>query len=129
MNTVTRLMIFFTLMIVATYVYADAMQLYYCEQDDDTTDEQVDAIAAEWIKAARTMKGGENIEGYLRFPIAAEAGERDFVFVVVGPSFAEWGAFTDAYEGSPAEEVDDRFSEMADCTRSAIWESHKVKVE
>jgi hypothetical protein len=104
-----------------------AMEIYKCNQDDDTSDEQVDEIASAWLKAARSMKGGENLQGYLRFPVAADVGENDFTFVLIAPSFAEWGTFTDGYEGSPAEEIDDKFDELADCTQSTLWESHQVK--
>jgi hypothetical protein len=121
------------MMIVALLAFAapaysgSAMQIFLCTQDDETTDEQVDEIAAAWLKAAKGMKGGENLQGYLRFPISADIGEYDFAFVLVAPSFAEWGAFTDAYEGSPAEEVDDKFEEIADCEKSTLWESFEVK--
>ena len=121
------------MMIVALLAFAapaysgSAMQIFLCTQDDETTDEQVDEIAAAWLKAAKGMKGGENLQGYLRFPIAADIGQHDFVFVLIAPSFAEWGAFTDAYEGSPAEDVDDKFDEVADCTKSTMWESFPVK--
>jgi len=128
LNTATRWMIASTLMILAAPAYSgSAMQIYRCEQDDSATDEQVDEIASAWLKAARGMKGGAELEGYLRFPIAANTGEHDFAFVLVAPSFEAWGAFTDAYSGSPAEEIDEKFDEIADCTRSAMWESFKVE--
>ena len=126
LNTIGRLTVVSALMLVGGMAHSEAMQIYYCQQDDETTDEQVDEIATEWLKAARTVDGGENLEVYLRFPIAAHAGETDFAMVVVAPTFAEWGTFTDAYEGSPAEDVDDKFEELADCTESAIWESHQL---
>lgn len=118
-----------TLLAFAAPAYSggQAMQIYYCSQDEDASDEQVDEIAMAWLKAARSMKGGENLQGYLRFPVAADAGEDDFVVVLIAPSFAEWGTFTDGYAGSPAEDVDDQFEEIADCTRSTLWESHEVK--
>jgi len=127
LNTIVRSMIVAALMLMAGPAYSDAVQIFFCQQDDEATDEQVDEIAAAWLKAARTMKGGENLEAYLRFPIAAQVGEHDFAVVLVAPTFAEWGAFTDAYAGSPAEEIDNKFDEMADCTEATIWESHKVK--
>jgi len=127
LNTIKRLMIVSVLMLVGGAAHADAMQIYYCNQHEDASDEQVDDIASQWYKAARTMKGGENLQMWLRFPIAAQAGPTDFVMVLVAPTFEEWGEFTDAYEGSPAEEVDDNFEEIADCTRTTIWESHQVQ--
>lgn len=128
LNTVKRFMIVATLLVFAVPVYSgSATQIFLCEQVGDTTDEQVDEIASAWLKAAKGMKGGENLQGYLRFPVAANVGEHDFAFVLITPSFAEWGAFTDAYEGSPAEEIDKKFDEMADCGKSTLWESFPVK--
>jgi len=128
LNTVVRLMIVSMLMIVAAPAYSgSAMQIFHCEQDDDATDEDIDKIASEWLKAAKGMKGGEQLEAYLRYPIAAGAGEHDFTFVLIAPSFEEWGVFTDGYEGSPAQDVDEKWNELADCLDSTVWESQKVE--
>ena len=99
----------------------------FCDQDDEATDEQLEELASEWLKRAKEIKGGDKLEAYLRFPIAANVGEHDFAFVLVAPSFEEWGAFTDAYEGSAAQEIDEELNELADCTKSTIWESFEVK--
>ena len=128
LNNVARMMFVSTLMVAAAPAYSGAAtQIFFCQQDDEATDEQVEALASEWLKAAKGMKGGESLEAYLRFPIAANAGEQDFAFVLVAPSFQEWGTFTDAYEGSPAQEIDAKFNDLADCTQSTIWESFRVK--
>lgn len=127
-SMIMRLTMVATLLVIAAPALSgQAMQIYHCSQDDETTDEQVDEIASAWLKAARTMKGGENLQGYLRFPVAADAGENDFTFVLIAPNFADWGMFTDGYAGSPAEEIDKKFDELADCTQSTLWESHQVK--
>lgn len=128
LKTTVRLIIASTLAILAVPAYAGmAVQIFSCSQDDEATDEQVEALASKWLAAARGMKGGAKLEAYLRFPIAAQIGEHDFRFVLVAPSFAEWGAFTDAYEGSPAQAIDQEFNELADCTQSTMWETFMVK--
>ena len=128
MKKIIRLMLVPMLVILAAPAYSgSATQTFQCVQSDDATDQQVEAIASEWLKAAKGMKGGENLEAYLQFPIAASVGEYDFTFILVAPSFAEWGAFTDVYDGSPAQEVDKRFNGVADCASSTMWESIKVK--
>jgi hypothetical protein len=129
MNTIVRLMLVFMLMIVAAPAYAaEATQMWKCELDDDASEEEVKAMAGEWLKAARTMKGGERLEAYVYFPVAVNAiGETDVWFVVVAPSFEEWGKFWDNYAGSPAAEVDKRNQEKVVCPDSALWESVKIK--
>ena len=126
---VCMLMIGSMLMIKAAPAYAaEAMQMWKCELMDDTTEEEVIAMAQEWLKAAKTMKGGENFELSLFFPVAVDkTGEIDFLMVVTAPSFAEWGKFWDGYEGSPASKVDQGSASIAICPDSALWEEVEIK--
>jgi len=108
MKILLRLMLVFMLMFAAAPAYAgEAMQMWRCEMDDDTSEEEVKAMAQEWLKAAKTIKGGAGLKAYVNFPVAVNAiGEVDVLFVVVAPFFEEWGKFWDNYLGSPAEEID-----------------------
>ena len=125
---VVMLMIVPMLMIVAAPAYAgEATQMWRCELDDDITEEEVIANAQEWLKAAKTMKGGENLEAYAYFPVAVNnMGETDMIFMVTAPSFAEWGMFWDSYVGSPAAGAD-KENDLVDCPNSALWEAFKVE--
>lgn len=99
-------------------------QVFRCEQDDDATEKQINALAKEWVQAARTMKGGENIEAWVYYPVAVnDMGESDLLFIVVAPSFEEWGVFWDNYEGSAAAKVDGKSQDLFICPDSALWES------
>ena len=91
MNTFIRMMIISMLMIIAAPAWSDAaLHTILCEQSGELTDEKLEAVSAEWLKAARTVKGGENLELYLNFPVAAKIGEVDVALIVMAPSFAEW---------------------------------------
>ena len=128
MNTIVRLMLVFMLMIVAAPAYAaEVVQIYDCEQDEDATDEDIKALAAEWLKAAKKMKGGERLEVYIRHPIVGQMGEKDFTFVLRVPSLEEWGVFTSGYEGSALEIIDDKLDELCDCPGSTLWEIQKLE--
>ena len=129
MNTIVRLMLVFILIIAVAPAYAaEATQMWKCELDDEATEQEVIAMAGEWLKAARTIKGGERLEAHVYFPVAVNAiGEADVWFVVTAPSFEEWGKFWDNYAGSPAAEVDKRNQEKVVCPDSALWESIKIK--
>jgi len=116
------------LMIVAGPAWsAEVLHALQCEQDDDVTDEKVEAISTEWLKAAKTIKGGENLRLRLQFPVAAKVGEVDLVMLVVAPSFAEWGSFMDGYPGSAAEAVDEKYEDVMDCGNGTLWESVEIK--
>jgi len=128
-RTVLWTLLVFALMFVAAPAFSgEATQMWKCEMDDDATEEGVKAQASAWLEAAKKLDGGENLEAYVYFPVAVNAmGETDLIFVVVAPSFAEWGKFWDAYGGSPAAELDKQHQEMVVCPNSAVWESFKVE--
>jgi hypothetical protein len=133
MRTLTRSILASLLLIMATPAYSSEteqmMQVFRCdfnsELDPDDEEDKVVELAAAWLKAAKKMKGGANMELAIRFPIAVGVGvEGDFTWVISTPTFAEWGDFTDAYDGSPAEQVDDKlFNDLADCGQATIWEA------
>lgn len=128
MSTVIRLVIISVLMMFATSAWsATAVAVYSCEQDDDASEADVNEAASAWLKAAKGMKGGENLEVFVMHPMAVTMGEKDFMFVVTAPSFEEWGAFMDGYEGSAAAESDKKYADIADCPDSALWESVQAK--
>ena len=127
---VSMLMLVPMLMIGAAPAYAgEAMQMWRCEMDDDTSEEDVTAMAQAWLKLAKTMPGGEGLKAYVNFPVAVNStGNIDVLFVVVAPSFAEWGKFWDSYLVSEAvAEMEKRNKEKIVCPDSALWESVKIK--
>ena len=132
MKTFARSIVIALLLIVASPAYSsssmEAVQIFVCEFNDDATADQVIAMASTWLKAAKGMPGGKHLDAYIRFPIAeGPEGEGDFRFVIATPTFADWGAFTDAYEGSAAAKVDDEFDKLADCGQSTMWEALKLQ--
>lgn len=128
MKLIIRLMAISMLMVFAAPAWsASAVHLFHCIAADETTDEALEAISSEWLAAAKQMKGGENLQIFLYFPVAVGAGVHDFSFVLISPNFEQMGAFMDAYAGSPLEEIDDRFDKLAHCPISDMWEAVPVK--
>jgi hypothetical protein len=127
MKTLLRLMIISMFMLVAAPAYAEAIQIFNCEYEGDATEDDVLVFAEKWLAAAKTMKGGENLQVYLRYPVAASVDDVDFKFVLVTPDFAEWGAFTDAYDLSKLQEIDDELDKVADCDDASLWEGGEIK--
>ena len=129
MKFIIKAVLISILMIVAAPAYSGgvAIQMFKCAMDDDASEKDVKDRAAEWLKAAKTMKGGKNMEAYVYFPVAVNnMAETDLIFTVVAPSFAEWGLFWDSYGGSAAAAADKK-NELVDCPDSAVWESFKIK--
>ena len=128
MKTIVRLMLVFMLMVVAAPAYStEVVQIFNCQQDEDATDEEIKAVAAEWFKAAKKMKGGDQLKIYVRFPIVGKMGEDDFSFIIRAPSLEEWAVFTSGYKGSVLEEIDDKLDELCDCPDSSLWEIEKLE--
>ena len=128
MKKVMRFMFVPMLMILAAPAWSDSFSYAYkCEQQEGASDKDLMAAASAWLKAAKGMKGGENLEAYLHFPVVAAMGGTDFLFVIKAPSLAEWGLFMDNYEGNALAEEDKKFAEISACPDSTLFESIQVK--
>jgi hypothetical protein len=132
MKMFTRSILVSLFMIVAAPAFSNSgmqvIQIFVCEFEGDATADQLLDVTVAWLKAANKTKGGKNIDVGIRFPIAeGEGADGDFRFVITAPSFAEWGEFTDAYEGSEVANVDEQLYELADCGQSTIWEGMLIK--
>ena len=114
-------------MLVASPAYSEAIQIFNCQYEGDATEDDVFEMAGKWLKAAKSVKGGENLQIGVRFPVAASVDDIDFKFVVVLPNFSEWGAFTDAYDLSKLQEIDDELFKVADCNDASMWEGEVIK--
>ena len=127
MRVFKRLMVFAVLMMFAAPAWSmQALHVILCEQDDEISDAQVEQLAADWLKAAKEVKGGENLIFRINFPIAAKSGEIDLAMMLIAPNFTEWGMFMDNYPGSAAEALDDKFAEDLDCGDGTLWESELI---
>jgi hypothetical protein len=101
--------------------------VYTCSQADTASEDDVDTVAEAWLAAAKKVKGGEKLEVVIMYPLAATMGESDFLFLVKAPSITAWGTFMDNYEGDALAKEDNKFSEVADCADSALWEWAKIE--
>ena len=128
MKNFTRAMALIAVMLISAPAYSmQAIQIFECSFDSEGTTAKVQELASSWLKAAKTINGGSNMHAYVRFPISADMGESDFKFVIVFPTFEEWGQFTDAYEGSEASKVDEELDAVAECADSEMWEGLEVQ--
>jgi len=127
MKTFVQLALLSLLVFATAPAYAgQAVHIFACEVKDEVTEEKMEAAASAWLKAAKTMKGGENLQAYLHHPVAAKMDKGDVLFVIVAPSLAEWGMFWDGYKGSAADKLDQTDDDIA-CPDSALFEAVQVK--
>ena len=129
MNTIVRLVLVSLLIIVATPAYsAEATHMWRCELSDDATEQDVEDMAAAWLKGAKELKGGANLTAAVYFPVAVNnTGQTDLIFLVTAPSFSEWGQFWDVYGEGKAVKAERDYADKIVCPDSALWESVPVK--
>lgn len=128
-NRFAKFVLASTLVIMAAPAYAStAVQIFACQEGDDADEDRIEAAASAWLKAARTMKGGENMQATIYYPTAANMlNDGDLLFMITTPSHAEWGAFWDGYKDSPAEDVDFANRDLVFCPDSNLFEAVKVE--
>jgi hypothetical protein len=128
MNTIKKLIFSSVLMAIAGPAYSStAVHIFACQEGDDASEEKIEALASKWLKAANSMKGGENIKARILYPSAANLKDGDLLFVVEAPSHAAWGAFWDSYKDSPAEVADAESRGIVICPDSNLFEAVDVK--
>lgn len=109
---------------VAPAAANDFDHVWSCELKPGKTLDDARAVAGTWLAAARSMKNGEALQVSIRYPIIVSDSESRFDFVVRAPSLAVWGAFYDNYDdGTPVADADVKFSDVASCSGSTMWES------
>lgn len=135
MKILVRSVLALALLIVCAPAYAAAadsslevVQIWACEMTPGTTEEQVEALAQDWLKAIRKMPGGEAVKMKVFFPaVANSTGQTDFYFVMNTPSFTDWGKIWDAYsDDTVAAKAEDSLNGKVVCPDSMLWEAHEV---
>ena len=117
-----------SMILFAGSAFADSVvQVWHCTLNDGKSGEDVVAVSEAWLKAAKTMAGGANLEVYIEFPLAASPGAGGFSFVLVAADVKTWGLFNNDYDGSPAAKADEAWDEVADCSGSDLWESIEIE--
>ena len=130
-SIVAFLTVAFLMVTAAAPAYSgEAVHIFRCEQENTASEEDIMALAQEWLAAARKTKGGEGLQTQIYFPVAVNAtNEVDFLWVVTAPSFEKWGVFWDNYSDSPVSAVDQGMDSKAVCPDSAVWEVERIEVK
>lgn len=112
---------------------ADVAQVWNCTFNDEITDEDGNEVAPEdalmaiseaWLEKAKEID--ENVSVTILRPVAADAEDNQYIWVFHMPSFAAWGAFTDAYPGSAVAEVDAGWDHVGPCNVSGLWATREL---
>jgi hypothetical protein len=127
MKNMTKTIIGALLLGAFNYANADVVQVWECTLHDGKTGAELEKVSSAWLAAAKGMKGGSELKVYHEMPLAANAGEGGFNFVLTAPDAAIWGTFWNGYGGSAASKADEDWDKVADCSGSSLWNSAEVK--
>ena len=118
-----------SLMLLSTAAaFADSVvQVWNCQLNDGKTSDDLVAVSSAWLKAAKSMDGGADFKVTLEFPIAANAGDGQFNFVLIAADTKTWGLFNNNYSESAAAEADEVWAEVASCSNSDLWASVDIE--
>ncbi len=108
----------------SAHAYAnDFEQVWSCVLEPGQGLDDARAAAADWLRAARSMEGGEGLSLSLRWPIVVPESAERFEFVLRAPALEAWGSFYDRYDpDSPVGKADEAFAQVASCSGSTLWE-------
>jgi hypothetical protein len=99
-----RVLVVVLLLFIAVPVQATTLvQVFPCTINEGNTEEDVAVYIAEYLKSARSIKGGADMEIYINSAVAPKS--TDIEIVTIFPSFAAWGHFIDDLPGSPITEL------------------------
>jgi hypothetical protein len=131
--TIRCLALLVLLFAITMPVYAaseyEVVQIWKCQMEDGTTEVEVEGIAAQYLKAVRTMDGGADATARVFFPavVNATAGT-DFYFVLNAGTFTDWGKIWDAnVEGTAIAAADEAGAGKIVCPDSMLWEAHVIE--
>ena len=107
----------------AAPAFADnVIQIWNCQLHDDKTGVDVMSVSSTWLEAAKKIEGGEDFNVLLRFPIAADAADDNFRFVLVVPSAKTWGLWVDnSLNDANLAVANEVWYEVASCSGSSMW--------
>ena len=116
------------LMFTASAFADSVVHIWTCTLNDGKTSQDAVAASLDWLNVAKSAEGGENLEVYLEFPIAATAGDGGFNFVLIAADEKTWGTWYGAPDPDSAmQNANTAWSEVAACSGSSLWYSVEIK--
>ena len=122
-NKVLAVLIVSVSYLFAAPAFADnIIQIWDCQLHDGKSGADAVAVSSTWLNAAKKIEGGEDFNVLLRFPIAANAGDDSFRFVMIVADAKTWGVWID----NSALDADllvanDAWNAVASCSGSSMW--------
>lgn len=127
MKPIKSVMLVAATMLLAPIANADrVIEAWTCDLKEDKNVEDVQAANSKWLKWVRAnVEGGEAIESAVGSPIVGNL--EIFLFVDTYPDLATWAAAKEALDSDAADEFDDMFDELSECSQNRVWKMEDTK--
>ena len=110
----------------ATAVHADQIiEAWTCEVKDDASIEDVQAVNSKWLKWVNDNVEGGEITSAVGMPVVGNL--EIFLFVDTYPDLATWAAAKEALDSDEADELDDMFEDLSECSQNRVWRMQETE--
>ncbi len=111
--------------------YSDSvLQIWSCKLNDEKTEDDLMKASSAWLKIARGMDEGADINAFVSYAIFSNVPNREedsFSFVLRTPDLKSWAALFNDYPDSPLGKADEAWGEVATCSDSSLLSSVEVE--
>ncbi len=111
--------------------YADSvLNIWSCKLNDEKTEDDLMKASSAWLKIAKGMDGGADINAYVDYAIFSNAPNSEagsFSFVLMTPDLKSWAALFNDYPDSPLGKAEEAWGEVATCSDSSLVSSVQIE--
>ena len=100
-------------------------ELYTCKVEEGKKIEDVQAVNSKWLKWINAHVDGGGITSSVGTSIVGSTDT--FIFIDSYPDLATWAAAKDALDSDAADELDDVFDGISDCSKNRLWKIEDTK--
>jgi len=116
---VTTLLFVLAIAVTSSSVLADSIiNAYTCKLKEGKTKEELQAANSKWLKWVRANVNPK-IESAVGMQVVGE--QNMFLFADTYPDLETWAATNTALESDAANELDDLFEDISECSKNALW--------
>lgn len=93
--------------------------VYTCKLKDDVEMEAVQEANSKWLEFVNANVAGGGITSAIGTAIVGD--NEVFLFVDTYPSLSVWAAAQELLDTDAADELDDLFAELSECSKNSLW--------
>lgn len=114
-----------TLCLSGVAVADSITETWTCEVKEGKKMEDVQATNSKWLKWVNANVEGGGIKSSVGTSVVGNSEK--FIFVDTYPDLATWAAAKDALDSDAADELDEMFEDVSDCSENRLWKLEDTK--